>query len=136
MIGDMPIFSIMKERMAYHQARQKVLAENVSNADTPGYRAKDLRKFDLRLAAVQASETTGSIGPVTTQAGHISVAPTPGSFDQPGRGPGTPYETVPVGTAVSLEDEMMNIANNQSDYQAATSLYSSGLSMLKIAIDK
>ena len=136
MIGDMPIFSILKSRMAYAQARQKVLAENVSNADTPGYRSKDLRKFDAQVAAVQAAGVTGSIGPVATQSGHLTGSPISSSFDEPRRRGSDPYETVPVGTAVSLEDEMMKIANNQADYQAAATLYSKSLSFLKIAIGK
>ncbi len=136
MLGDMPIFSVLKSRMAYAQARQKVLAENVSNADTPGYRAKDLRKFDAQVMAAQAAGVTGSVGPVATQAGHLSGSPSSINFDEPRRRGADPFETVPVGTAVSLEDEMMKIANNQADYQAAATLYSKSLSFLKLAIGK
>ena len=38
-IADIPIFSMLRTRMEWHQTRQKVLAENVANADTAGYRA-------------------------------------------------------------------------------------------------
>ncbi len=46
------------------------------------------------------------------------------------------FEARPSGNAVSLEDEMMKVANNQMDYQAATSLYTRGLGMLKTAIGR
>ena len=41
-ISDIPIFSMLRTRMQWHQERQRVLAENVANADTPNYRPRDL----------------------------------------------------------------------------------------------
>ena len=41
-------------------------------------------------------------------------------------------ETLPV----SLEDEMMKVASNQMDYQAATTLYSRSLGLVKTALGK
>ena len=38
-ITDLPIFSMLRTRMQWHQERQRLLAENVANADTPNYRA-------------------------------------------------------------------------------------------------
>ena len=46
------------------------------------------------------------------------------------------YEARPSGNAVSLEDEMMKVASNQMDYQAATTLYSRSLGLVKSAIGK
>ena len=45
-------------------------------------------------------------------------------------------EARPSGNAVSLEDEMMKVAANQMDYQAATTLYSRSLGLVKTAIGK
>jgi flagellar basal-body rod protein FlgB len=41
---DMPIFGALKSRMQFHNARQVVLAENVANAETPGYEARDVKR--------------------------------------------------------------------------------------------
>jgi flagellar basal body rod protein FlgB len=41
-ISDIPILSMLRTRMQWHQERQRVLAENVANADTPNYHARDL----------------------------------------------------------------------------------------------
>jgi len=46
------------------------------------------------------------------------------------------YEVRPTGNAVSLEDEMMKVAANQMDYQAATALYTRSLALLKTAMGK
>ena len=40
-ISDIPILSMLRQRMQWHQVRQEVLAENVANSDTPNYQAKD-----------------------------------------------------------------------------------------------
>ena len=46
------------------------------------------------------------------------------------------YETRPSGNSVNLEDEMLKVAQNQMDYQAATGLYSKSLGLLKTAIGR
>jgi len=55
-INDLPVLSALRTRMQWHQERQRVLAENVSNSDTPNFRPRDLvePKFqtDGRVAGV------------------------------------------------------------------------------------
>jgi flagellar basal-body rod protein FlgB len=46
------------------------------------------------------------------------------------------FESRPSGSTVVLEDEMMKVAANQMDYQAASSLYTKSLGLIKIAIGK
>jgi len=42
----------------------------------------------------------------------------------------------PRGNAVSHEDEMLKLANNQMDYDAVTSLYTHSLNLIKLAVGK
>ena len=46
------------------------------------------------------------------------------------------YEVRPRGNAVNHEDEMLKLAGNRMDYEAATSLYTHSLSLLKTALGK
>ncbi len=46
------------------------------------------------------------------------------------------YEVRPAGNAVNLEDEMLKVASNQMDYQAATALYSRSMGLFKTALGK
>ncbi len=131
MIGDMPLLSAIKSRMQYHQSRQKMLAENVANADSPGYRPRDLKPFDIMMAA-QSGNITGSTNPARTNSGHIGST----SSGSLGSKRTTVFEATPSGNAVNLEDEMMRMAQNNSDYQMATTLYSKSLSYLRIALGK
>jgi len=131
-LADLPILSMLKSRMLWQQDRQRVLAENVSNADTPGYQARDLSalRFDEQMVAVARPVALQQTAP-----GHLSGIAGAGDSQfrsEAGRG----YEVRPAGNVVSLEDEMMKVAANQMDYQAATALYSRSLALLKTAMGK
>jgi flagellar basal-body rod protein FlgB len=126
-IGGVSIIDGLKTRMQWHQARQKVLAQNVANADTPGFRPSDVKSPVPQRGGLNATQ------PVLTQAGHMTITGGVNGFD--GRNPNR-FETTPSGNGVNLEDEMIKVAQNQSDYQLAASLYSKSLMLLKMAIGK
>ena len=121
---------MLKTRMHWHQERQRILAENVSNADTPRFQPRDLTppSFDPRRPAV------AELSLARTSTGAHDGGAAGGNRFQLDRNGG--FEARPSGNAVSLEDEMLKVANNQMDYQAATSLYTRGLGMLKTAIGR
>jgi flagellar basal-body rod protein FlgB len=136
-ITDIPILSMLRTRLQWSQARQRVLAENVANADTPNYRARDLTppKFEASAAA-----TAGTAAPLTsvslarTEDGHIAGI---GQGESPFRSERSAgYEVRPTGNAVNLEQEMMKVAANQMDYQTVAALYSRSLGLLKTALGK
>jgi len=122
------VMQALKTRMHWHQSRQKLLAENVANADTPGF-----RPLDLKAPTIRAGQP-GPVALATTSEAHIGLSGSGrGKFDSRN---GARFETTPNGNAVSLEDEMMKVAQNQSDFQLASSLYTKGLGLMKIAIGK
>src|SRR5581483_4530426 len=97
-ISDLPILSMLRQRMEWHQERQRVLAENVANADTSDYQAKDLAPLDFSRQLSAAS----SIALATTEPGHISGSGAGNvQFASDGR-----YEVRPRGNTVTHEDEM------------------------------
>ena len=133
-ITDIPILSMLRTRLEWAQERQRVLAENVANSDTPNYRARDLAppKFDAPAAVTPSTVSTVSLA--RTENGHIAGVGLSGSaFRTESKGN---YEVRPTGNAVNLEDEMMKVAANQMDYQAATALYTRSLNLIKIALGK
>ena len=129
-ISDLPILSMLRTRMHWHQERQRVLAENVANADTPRFQPRDLvaPNFDPRRPP------TSELALTRTSSAHLGGAAGGNRF-QTDRGNGG-FEARPSGNAVSLEDEMMKVAANQMDYQAATTLYSRSLGLVKTALGK
>jgi flagellar basal-body rod protein FlgB len=128
-ISDIPILSMLRERMQWHQERQRVLAENVANADTPNYRARDLAAPDFAHQV-----RTAALGLDRTSPAHIGVQSGGGpqfATDSRGR-----YQIRPRGNAVTHEDEMIKVASNQMDFEAAASLYSHSLALIKLAVGK
>jgi flagellar basal-body rod protein FlgB len=124
-ITDLPLVSMLKSKLHWHQARQKVLAENVANANTPGFKPMDLKQPSF------ASALGGSLSLDRTSPLHIGFGAASDSVEN---AKGARFETRPSGNAVSVEDEMLKVASNQSDYQLASSLYQKSLSMLKTAV--
>jgi flagellar basal-body rod protein FlgB len=125
-ITDLPILNMLRERMQWQQARQEVLAQNVANADTPDYQAKDLVPLDFSQTL-----TTASLALDRTSPEHLAAATAAGS---PFASQNAGYEIRPRGNSVSHEDEMMNVATNQMDYEAATEMYTHSLNLIKLAV--
>ena len=131
-ISDIPIFAMLRTRMQWHQERQRVLAENVANADTPGFQPRDLvePKFERPAPAGAPS----GLMLVRTSPGHqVTAASGSASFASTRDGG---QQIRPTGNAVTLEEQMIKVAANQMDYQAATSVYSRSLGLIKTALGR
>jgi flagellar basal-body rod protein FlgB len=129
-VSDLPLVAMLKTRMHWHQTRQKLLAENVSNADTPRFKPKDLKDPVFDPAGRPAE---GALPVARTSVHHLAVAGGRALEDSRNA---SRFETTPSGNAVNLEDEMLKVAQNQADFQLAASLYQKSLQMLRIAAGK
>ena len=132
-ISDLPVLSALRTKMQWHQARQRVLSENVSNSDTPNFKPRDLVEPKFETGSGRLDGGAQALVMARTTTGHIATDGNDPTFDQNGR---TGFLTRPAGNSVSLEDEMLKVSNNQMDYAAVTSLYSKSLHLLKTAIGK
>ena len=133
-MNDLPILSALRTKMQWHQERQRLLAENIANSDTPNFRPRDLvePKFDRAGSTVGAG--VGTLPMMQTSASHMTASGAPETFDNDRGKSG--FQTRPAGNAVNLEDQMLKVSANQMDYAAVTSLYSKSLHLLKTAIGK
>ena len=123
-LGHIPLFSLLNNRMSWLSSRQSLLAENVSNADTPNFVARDLRPLDFE--AIMRDQQF-AMAPRATDVRHI--APRSGFVPEPAVGEGGN----PSGT-VSIEQEMIKLADNQIQYQTATNLYQKAVGMFRTAL--
>ena len=125
-LPDMPLLSMLRERMTWLKQRQDVLSQNVANADTPGYVARDLKPLDFEQMLQSATRQQFQHGLTTTDPRHIALTPPRrGEFDDhetPGQ------EANPNGNSVSLEEEMIKVSDTQAQFQAAANLYSKAMS--------
>ena len=111
-----PLFNMLRGKLGYLTQRQQLIAENVANADTPGYTPRDLKPFEIqRQVATQTNGTrlltsdprhmagTGAGG---ASASHAYVA----QVWTPEKTPDA--ETTLNGNQVSLEDQMVKVVNH------------------------
>ncbi len=126
------IFNALTARMRWLSERQSVIANNVANVNTPGYRARDLEplKFDAVLGQARSRLVLARTNP-----GHnAATSKTFAATDQSG-GPQV-RETTPTGNSVVAETEMLKVAETVADYQLMSNLYAKHVAMLKTAIGR
>src|SRR5213076_1516702 len=103
-INDLPVLSALRTKMQWHQERQRVLAENVSNSDTPNFKPRELVEPKFESTGASA----GSMGMMRTSTSHIAPPGGGGqTFEQNRKGI---FQTRPAGNAVTLEDEMLKVS--------------------------
>lgn len=125
---DLNILSLASALATHASARQQVISENVANADTPGYRARDIKPFGdyvdpLGGPAFEAKRT---------RPGHMAFGSAIDGFE-PEQSAAFGAET-PNGNSVSLEDQMMRGAEVQQEHGMAIGVYSKSLSILRSVV--
>jgi flagellar basal-body rod protein FlgB len=122
-----PLFTALTSRLHYLADRQQVVAQNVANADTPGFTPKDLKPFALPGAG-------GGLDPITptrTSPMHMTAPTVTASGVKPVDSPDS--ETTLNGNSVVLEDEMMKMTQARMDYDAAITFYQQASTLLQTA---
>ncbi len=132
-IGDLKLFEMLRSKMHWHQTRQRVLAENIANADSPDYLAKDLAPINFNT--ILKLEKAGGLQTRQTNKLHLQGKAIFPDGDLVGKKVDG-FEMTPSGNNVNLEEQMMKVTANQMDYQAVASLYSKGLGMIRTAVRK
>jgi len=132
-ITDLTLMNFLKAKMQWHQGRQVVLAENVANADTPGYRARDLKpfKFETQLQLAQMRGVPAARTHKAHFAGALASSNSAFATDQ-----SMGWEVTPGGNGVVLEEQMIKVSENQFDFQLATTLYTRSLGRMRTALGR
>jgi flagellar basal-body rod protein FlgB len=117
------------EALKVQTRRMDVLANNLANVDTPGYKARDI---DFRTALAAAGSTEAGVNLTTTDAKHIAVnATSDGGAALKYRVPLAPSLD---GNTVDSQQEQAAFADNTVHYQATLTFLSSSLRSLLTAI--
>ena len=110
----------LQSALTYHRERHTVLAGNIANLDTPGYRSVDLSRGTEHDPSTLAVTEPGHISS-QAQANYVT------SFDDGGKLQGSD------GNAVSLERELAKIDANRARYATGAELVSRKLALLRYA---
>ena len=128
-IANTAFFATLRTRLDQLGERQRLIAENIANASTPGYRPRDLDTSAFeRLLARGAG---GGLAMARTSTAHmaaggpVDVAPETITRDD--------GETTIDGNAVVLEEEMARAAETRMNFEASLALYQKGLQLVRMA---
>jgi len=124
----LPVFAMLSQRLNWLTERQKVLAQNISNVDTPGYQARDLKKLSFEQMVKGASAT---LPMAQTDVKDISTQTSVGPNDviKP-----KPLETTLSGNSVTLDSELMKLGQTAGDHTLALNLYHDQLAMFRTVL--
>jgi flagellar basal-body rod protein FlgB len=127
---DIPLFGMLRAKMDWLSARQQTLADNIANASTQNYKAKDIKPldFDDLLKRAKGLAAQGDVPP-----GQIAVTLGDKGYESLDLRDG---EMTPNGNSVVLEEQMMKQSETQVQFQTAIDIYQKGLQMLRTAVGK
>lgn len=121
------VLTIASSLSAHAAARQALIAENVANADTPGYRAKDIGGFAASYRDALGTEMRQS------RPGHVG---NDRGFDGGADGIVSLAKMSPNGNSVSLESEMVKSAEVEREHNLALAIYGKSLDILRASLGR
>ena len=129
MFEKLDIFRMAHGLASHSAARQGVVAQNIANADTPEYAAKDIVPFE----ELWTGQGLDGRGMKTTRVSHLSAEDA-----------GLPIRTAeaytigqdPNGNSVSLETEMVKAADIKSAHDRALAIYRSSLTIIRTSLGR
>lgn len=141
---DLTLMSAMLRKMDWLEERQKIIAQNIANADTPGYKPLEVKPIDFKeLLGGSASKLSLAVGAAdagaatmqTTAPMHIEAdGSTAGGQKLPAGKQKKPYEVAPAGNSVILEEQLLKMNENYSDHAFVSNLYQRNIMLLKSAL--
>jgi flagellar basal-body rod protein FlgB len=130
MLDGIDVFRISGARMRQLSERQNVLAQNIANADTPHYRARDVKAFSFDSTLLRTQPGLLPLRLASTQAGHFGAA-RGGAEVVTDRA--NSYTEDPDGNTVNLEEQMVKQADVAKAYDLTTLVYKRGTALLRTA---
>jgi len=126
----LPLFAMLSDRLSWLTDRQKVLAQNIANVDTPGYQAHDLKKLSFDQMVKGSSS---SLPMMQTDGKDISTRTSSGVGPNDVIKP-KPLETTLSGNSVTLDAQLMNLQETAGWHTLALNLYHDQLAMFRTVL--
>jgi flagellar basal-body rod protein FlgB len=120
------VFGVHEPALQVRARRLEVLSQNIANADTPSYRARDV---DFRAALAEAGNQQTAL--VATQTAHFASGEDPAAADLRYR---VPFNTAFDGNTVEISVEQAHYGKAAADYQATLNFLENRVSGLRKAL--
>lgn len=127
MFEKLEIFQMAQATASHASLRQNAINQNIANADTPGFRARDVEPFATRYQAETATPLK------STRATHLNLDR---SLRAELRERTDPDEMSPDGNTVSLEDEMVRAVEVKRQHDLALGIYKSALNVMRTSLGR
>ncbi|MGR3761352.1 FlgB family protein [Roseobacteraceae bacterium NS-SX3] len=126
MFQELNVFKIAHAMAAHAGKRQALVSQNIANADTPGYHAKDIKPFTEIYAAGARHG-----GMAATRASHLNGAAGTG---MDWAITSTKDNSDPNGNSVSLESEILKGVEVKRQHDRALAIYKSSMNILRTSL--
>lgn len=131
-LDDINVLATLRQTLGFHNARQRVIAENVANVNTPGFTPGDISQSQFeRVLSGQARSAPG--GMRVTDARHYTGGASAGSAAAYRTEAAPDSETTVNGNSVVIEEQMVRANENRMKFETALSLYQKSLNMIRTA---
>jgi flagellar basal-body rod protein FlgB len=120
------LFDLAERRLAWADQRRAVLAQNIANANTPGFKPHDLKSFAATLGGA------GTVAQVRTHPDHLSAAGATALGEVVDR----THTQSPDGNAVAMDEQLMKVADTDTMHALVTTIYRKYLGMFSMALGR
>lgn len=130
---NIPLLRAMNAKMQYLEKRNEVVSQNIANADTPKYRARDLTPVDFGTVLKKLTDSN-RVSLETTHPGHM---PNPNAIERTrNQKQKITYEVAPAENAVILEEQMVKATEINMDFNLLTNLMRKQSGMIRTALGR
>ncbi len=136
MLDNIGLFKGIVAKMNWLDQNQQVLAQNVANSDTPGYRPQALKTEDFSsyMNGMGQKDSVTPLKMAATDASHLGAGGAAPATTVPETPQKKIYEASPDGNGVVLEEQLFKANRNSMDYQLMTDVYRRSAGMIRMAL--
>jgi len=139
-LNNIPLFTLLQNKLGYLGERERMIAQNVANASTPGFTPQDLKPFSEQ-PGIKSGPSIAPVAPVaiaTADSSQITIESQsgPAGARSYASAAAPDSETTLDGNQVVIEEQMIKMSDARSDYDTAIGFYQKALAMLHMAVQK
>ncbi len=109
---DLPIFQLAGAKARHAGAQHNANAQNIANADTPGFKARSITSFDAQVALTRDADSL------------FQMRENPNAVASPN------------GNTVSLDEEILGAASAKMEHETAIAIYRKSMELLRMSLGK
>ena len=132
-IDNIALFQGLGAKMDYLGQRQRIIAQNIANTDTPGYEPKDLKPVDFGRVLKSVTDRNDKVTMEATDANHM---PPDRKISTRSDEQDKTYETAPAGNAVIMEEQLLHANQTVMDYTLMTNVLRKNVGLIQTALGR